>query len=52
MKRLPELVKTIFASGIAAALRMVTTPIDTVKTTLQVSTHWGVWCEEGSDTDC
>ena len=36
MKHLPELIKTIFSSGVAAGLRMVTTPIDTVKTTLQV----------------
>ncbi|KAF5376441.1 hypothetical protein D9615_008670 [Tricholomella constricta] len=35
LKHLPALVKTIFASLAAAAFRMVLTPIDTVKTTLQ-----------------
>ncbi|KAF7290684.1 hypothetical protein MIND_01308700 [Mycena indigotica] len=35
MKTLPSLIKTIFASLTAAALRMLLTPIDTVKTTLQ-----------------
>ncbi|KAJ7074733.1 mitochondrial carrier domain-containing protein [Mycena amicta] len=35
MKTLPSLVKTVFASLAAAAFRMILTPIDTVKTTLQ-----------------
>ena len=35
MRGFPTLVKTIFASLAAAAFRMVLTPIDTVKTTLQ-----------------
>ncbi|KAI0072613.1 mitochondrial carrier [Panus rudis PR-1116 ss-1] len=35
MKKLPSLIKTVFASLAAAAFRMTLTPIDTVKTTLQ-----------------
>jgi hypothetical protein len=35
MKTLPSLVKTVFASVAAALFRMILTPIDTVKTTLQ-----------------
>lgn len=35
MKQLPALIKTIFASLAAAGFRMILTPIDTVKTTLQ-----------------
>jgi hypothetical protein len=35
MRGLPTFVKTIFASLAAAAFRMILTPIDTVKTTLQ-----------------
>ncbi|TFK71040.1 mitochondrial carrier [Pluteus cervinus] len=35
MKDLPTLIKTIFASLAAAGFRMILTPIDTVKTTLQ-----------------
>jgi hypothetical protein len=35
MKRLPALVKTVFASVAAAAFRIILTPVDTVKTTLQ-----------------
>jgi len=35
MRKLPSLLKTVFASVAAAAFRMVLTPIDTVKTTLQ-----------------
>ena len=34
-KKLPSWIKTIFASLCAAAFRIVLTPIDTVKTTLQ-----------------
>ncbi|KAF9523304.1 mitochondrial carrier domain-containing protein [Crepidotus variabilis] len=35
MKTLPTLIKTVFASLAAAAFRIILTPIDTVKTTLQ-----------------
>ena len=35
LRRLPELVKTVFASLAAAGFRMILTPVDTVKTTLQ-----------------
>ncbi|KAL5507058.1 hypothetical protein ACEPAH_6514 [Sanghuangporus vaninii] len=35
LRRLPELVKTVFASLAAAGFRMLLTPVDTVKTTLQ-----------------
>jgi hypothetical protein len=35
MKNLPPLVKTVFASLSAAGFRMILTPIDTIKTTLQ-----------------
>jgi len=35
MKNLPYLVQTLFASLAAAAFRMILTPIDTLKTTLQ-----------------
>ena len=35
MKKMPALIKTIFASLAAAAFRMILTPIDTLKTTLQ-----------------
>ncbi|TVY83878.1 hypothetical protein LSUE1_G001800 [Lachnellula suecica] len=36
LKRLPTPIQTIFASLCAAAFRMILTPIDTLKTTLQV----------------
>ncbi|KAJ4145635.1 hypothetical protein LMH87_004481 [Akanthomyces muscarius] len=36
LKNLPVLVKTVFASLCAAAFRMILTPVDTFKTTLQV----------------
>ncbi|ATY66644.1 mitochondrial carrier protein [Cordyceps militaris CM01] len=36
LKDLPVLIKTIFASLCAAAFRMILTPVDTLKTTLQV----------------
>lgn len=36
LKDLPTPIKTIFASLCAAAFRMILTPIDTLKTTLQV----------------
>lgn len=52
MKHLPELIKTIFSSGVAAGLRMVTTPIDTVKTTLQVSAPLSGRCVEGFNPNC
>ncbi|KAI6131758.1 mitochondrial carrier [Pisolithus croceorrhizus] len=35
MRNLPALVKTVFASVAAACFRMILTPVDTVKTTLQ-----------------
>jgi len=35
LKRLPSLAKTIFASLAAACFRMILTPVDTVKTTMQ-----------------
>jgi len=35
MKKLPSAIKTIFASLCAAGFRIILTPIDTVKTTLQ-----------------
>ena len=35
MKNLPTLVKTVFASLAAAGFRMILTPIDTIKTTMQ-----------------
>lgn len=44
MKKLPEVFKTIFASIAAALFRMVLTPVDTVKTTLQTQGKrgWGI----------
>lgn len=42
MKRLPSLIKTPFASVAAAAFRMIFTPIDTVKTTLQTQGRPGI----------
>ena len=42
MKKLPSLVKTVFASAAAAAFRMILTPIDTVKTTLQTQGKRGL----------
>ena len=42
MRELPTLVKTIFASLAAAAFRMILTPIDTVKTTLQTQGKHGM----------
>jgi len=35
MRKLPTLVKTVFASLAAAAFRMILTPVDTIKTTMQ-----------------
>ncbi|EIN06821.1 mitochondrial carrier [Punctularia strigosozonata HHB-11173 SS5] len=42
MKKLPSLGKTVFASLAAAAFRMILTPIDTVKTTLQAQGQPGL----------
>jgi hypothetical protein len=42
MKKLPTLVQTIFASLAAAAFRMILTPIDTLKTTLQTQGRPGL----------
>lgn len=42
MKKLPSLVQTIFASLAAAAFRMILTPIDTVKTTMQTDGKAGL----------
>ncbi|KIM87902.1 hypothetical protein PILCRDRAFT_814599 [Piloderma croceum F 1598] len=42
MKKLPALVKTVFASLAAAAFRMILTPIDTVKTTMQTQGKSGM----------
>ena len=42
MKQLPSLIKTPFASAAAAAFRMILTPIDTVKTTLQTQGRPGI----------
>lgn len=42
MKTLPTLVKTVFASVAAACFRMVLTPVDTVKTTMQTQGKEGM----------
>jgi len=42
MKKLPLLVQTMFASIAAAAFRMILTPVDTVKTTLQTQGRSGM----------
>ncbi|KAJ7119683.1 mitochondrial carrier [Mycena epipterygia] len=42
LKDLPSLFKTVFASLAAAAFRMILTPIDTVKTTLQTQGKPGI----------
>jgi Mitochondrial carrier protein len=42
MKTLPAFIKTVFASTAAAAFRIVLTPIDTVKTTLQTQGKRGL----------
>jgi hypothetical protein len=42
MRTLPTLVKTVFASLAAAGFRMILTPIDTVKTTLQTQGRSGM----------
>ncbi|KIJ62477.1 hypothetical protein HYDPIDRAFT_94471 [Hydnomerulius pinastri MD-312] len=42
MKTLPTLVKTVFASIAAACFRMILTPVDTVKTTMQTQGKEGM----------
>lgn len=42
LKNMPALVQTIFASLAAAAFRMILTPIDTVKTTMQTQGKQGL----------
>ena len=42
MRNLPALAQTIFASLAAAAFRMILTPIDTVKTTMQTDGKAGL----------
>ena len=42
MKKLPALIQTVFASLAAAAFRMILTPVDTVKTTLQTQGSSGM----------
>ena len=42
MKKLPSLVKTVFASLAAAGFRMILTPVDTVKTTMQAQGREGM----------
>ncbi|KAH8109619.1 mitochondrial carrier domain-containing protein [Phellopilus nigrolimitatus] len=42
LKALPALVQTLFASAAAAAFRMVLTPVDTVKTTMQTQGKEGI----------
>lgn len=42
MSKLPTLVKTIFASLAAAGFRMLLTPVDTIKTTLQTQGKQGI----------
>ncbi|KAG6895156.1 hypothetical protein C0992_002872 [Termitomyces sp. T32_za158] len=42
LKDLPALIKTIFASIAAAAFRMILTPIDTIKTTMQTQGRKGL----------
>lgn len=42
MKKLPALIKTVFASLAAAAFRMILTPVDTVKTTMQTDGKRGL----------
>ncbi|KZV98903.1 mitochondrial carrier protein [Exidia glandulosa HHB12029] len=41
MKKLPVLIQTVFASLCAAGFRMILTPIDTIKTTLQTQGSQG-----------
>ncbi|KAI9068953.1 mitochondrial carrier [Trametes sanguinea] len=42
LKKLPAFIQTVFASLAAAAFRMILTPIDTVKTTLQTQGRAGM----------
>ncbi|EIW52699.1 mitochondrial carrier [Trametes versicolor FP-101664 SS1] len=42
LKKLPALIQTVFASLAAAAFRMILTPVDTVKTTMQTQGRAGM----------
>lgn len=42
MRSLPTLVKTLFASVAAACFRMILTPVDTIKTTMQTEGKQGI----------
>ena len=42
MRKLPILVKTVFASVAAACFRMILTPVDTIKTTMQTQGKDGI----------
>lgn len=42
MRNLPTLIKTVFASVAAACFRMILTPVDTVKTTMQTEGKEGI----------
>ncbi|KAI0643335.1 mitochondrial carrier domain-containing protein [Trametes meyenii] len=42
LKKLPALIQTVFASIAAAAFRMILTPVDTVKTTMQTQGKAGI----------
>ena len=42
MRKLPTLVKTVFASLAAACFRMLLTPVDTIKTTMQTQGKEGI----------
>lgn len=42
MRKLPSFIKTIFASLAAAAFRMILTPVDTIKTTMQTDGQAGL----------
>ncbi|KAF8547054.1 mitochondrial carrier [Imleria badia] len=42
MRKLPTLIKTLFASVAAACFRMILTPVDTIKTTMQTQGKDGI----------
>ena len=42
MNKLPTLIKTVFASVAAACFRMILTPVDTIKTTMQTEGKGGI----------
>lgn len=42
MRKLPTLIKTAFASVAAACFRMILTPVDTIKTTMQTQGKDGI----------